>query len=495
MAVSEDVPDDVSVYSDASNVSSMSGYSDMSGFTDDSSVKSAGRKKKKLIACATLGGTEVSIIRKKRRHNKNRKRNSISATSAGLSKDFDMKEWKVLGYGELGIDEMSGFIPDGDAAVVFGVVSISIGSGKFSRTKNVFINFAGKNCPGAQRGLAIQKLGIAHQLLGQTHCDVNFDEKEEVTLAGIFNQVGNLFVSDNLDVDSRFSEKWTFEEMQIMYQKEIEKKRQEYESRILNSQIMPPPIPKKVDRIQEILNLIHEDMSWVNWALFKPTAKKLKLYHEDSFGGGTIYAMRKHLSENEVLFGLLRMSFGVVPYRRSHFVMFTWVGNKIKRVKRGKLIAKKPRMYEMLQPHNIHIELINIDQVTVENIITRVRNIVTIDGEDDESAEIVEAKLIEEFEKALAEEEAANAAKEKKLEADKPPELVHEAGSLNPPSPAEDNKPEFNTAIDMIGYSHRVCDNEDKLNWMLVQHFPTKKKRKRRLRKKKTVPKKTQVFE
>ena len=40
---------------------------------------------------------------------------------------------------------MAGFIPDGDAAVVFGVVSISIGSGKFSRTKNVFINFAGKS--------------------------------------------------------------------------------------------------------------------------------------------------------------------------------------------------------------------------------------------------------------------------------------------------------------------------------------------------------------
>lgn len=489
MAVTEDIPDDISVYSDTSNVSSMSGYSDMSSFTDDSSVKSVSRSKKKLIATATIGGEEVQIIRKKRRKHKKKRRASLSSTSAGLPEDFDMKEWKVLGCGEFGIEEMSGFIPDGDNTVVFGVVSITIGSGKFARTKNVFINFAGKNCPGNLRGLAIQKSATAHTLLGQTHVDVHFDEKDEVTLAGIFEQVGNLFVSDNLDVDSRFSEKWTLEEIQIMYQKEIEKKRKEYEARII--QIMPPPIPKKMDRIQEILNLIHEDMSWVNWALFKPTSKKLKLYHEDSFGGGTIYAMRKHLSENEVLFGLLRMSFGVVPYRRSHFVMFTWVGPKLKRVKRGKLIARKPRMYEMLQPHNIQLELINIEQVTVENIITRVRNIVTIDGEDDESAEIAEAKLIEEFEKALAEEEAANAAKEKKLDADKAPELVHDiAGSLTHTAEEEDRGPEFNTATDMMTISERICEGDEKMNWMLVQNLPTKKKTKRKLRKKKTVQKK-----
>jgi len=469
MAASEfddGISDDVSICSDASST-----YSSISQTsTDDSTII---KRKKKLISSTTLGGETLEVVKKKRRKRKKKKK----LTSEQSESNINVDEWKVLGTGDFGIDELRECVPDGDG-VCFGVVSITIGSGKFARTKTIFIQFAAKNTPQRARGLATQKSGDAHTLLGATNANVHFDEKEEITLAGIFDQVGNLFVSDDLDVDSKFSSSWTLEEIQIMYQKQIEEKRQEYEQQFL-SQPMPMPIPEKVDRITEILTLIHEDMGWVNWVLFKPTTKKLKLLNEHSFGGGTIYKMREFLEPEKVIFGLLRMSFGVIPYRRNHFVMLMWVGPKVPRIKRGKQCARRPQMYEMLQPHNIQIELERPDQVTVENIITRVRKIVTIDGEEDESAEIQEAKLMEDFEAALREEEEANAARDKTLAADRrqeTPKMVNVQSTMKPQ--ISDTK--FENVEQLLNYSDKIGDSETTMNWMLIQHNPPSKKKKRK---------------
>jgi len=438
--------------------------------TTDSSVTT----RKKLISSTTIGGESVEVIKRKKRRRKKKKK--LTKEQSEIDDNINIEEWKVLGTGDFGIDEFRDAIPDGDKGVCFGVVSITIGSGTFARTKNIFIQFAGKNTPSMAKGLATKQANNAQKLLGSTNATVHFDEKAEVTLAGIFEQVGNLFVSDDLGNNSRFNSSWSLEEIQIMYQKQIEEKRQEYEQLVL-SQPLPMPIPEKVDRITEILNLIHEDMGWVNWVLFKPTTKKLKLLNEDSFGGGTIYKMREFLDPEQVIFGLLRMSFGVIPYRRNHFVMLMWVGKKVQRIKRGKMAARRPNMYELLKPHNIQIELERPDQVTVENIITRVRKIVVIDGDEDESAEIQEAKLMEEFEAALREEEEANANREKMLDADKPqetPDLIECATTMKP----QLSNTTFETVDQLLTYSDKITDVDDAMNWMLIQHTKPKKKRK-----------------
>eukprot|EP00492_Amphilonche_elongata_P001369 TRINITY_DN1852_c0_g1_i1.p1 TRINITY_DN1852_c0_g1~~TRINITY_DN1852_c0_g1_i1.p1 ORF type:complete len:169 (+),score=23.91 TRINITY_DN1852_c0_g1_i1:33-509(+) len=110
---------------------------------------------------------------------------------------------------------------------------------------------------------------------------------------------------------------------------------------------------------------------------------------------------------DDVLFGLLRLSFGVIPFRRTHFVLLHWVGPKTKRVRRGKLNARANRMAKMLEPWGIKLELKGAEQITVANIIHRVKNIVTVDGEEDDAGEVIEQKLIEEFNRALEEEEKA----------------------------------------------------------------------------------------
>merc|ERR1711951_289031 len=129
------------------------------------------------------------------------------------------------------------------------------------------------------------------------------------------------------------------------------------------------------------------------------------------------------MGDNDVLFGLLRLSFGVMPYRRTHFVLLHWVGPKTKNVKRGKLNARAERMAKMLEPWGIKLELKGADQITVANIIHRVRNIVVVDGD---AEELIEQKLIEEFNKALAEEEKANENRDRTLKADKQEEEEQE---------------------------------------------------------------------
>eukprot|EP00494_Astrolonche_serrata_P033012 UN33281 len=131
-------------------------------------------------------------------------------------------------------------------------------------------------------------------------------------------------------------------------------------------------------------------MGWVNWVVFKCSSrKKLRLLNTDSFGSGSIYKLSQSLPEDQVLFALLRMSFGVTPYRRTHVVLLHWIGPEVKHVKRGKLNANAPNMHNLLKPFGICLQLGRKDEITVENIITRVRKLIVIDGGKDEPTEVI----------------------------------------------------------------------------------------------------------
>jgi len=174
------------------------------------------------------------------------------------------------------------------------------------------------------------------------------------------------------------------------------------------------------ERVAEILKLINSDTGWVNWALFKVNADKLTLAKKDSFGSGTIFAMKEFLNDKDVYFGLLRLSFGARPYRRSWVVMFHWTGPKVGVVKRGKLNAKKGDMSDLLRPYHVQISINSKEDVTVENVINRVRDIVVVDGiDEDGDGKVDENEIINAFRKALEEEEEMNANVEQVLKVDK----------------------------------------------------------------------------
>merc|ERR550532_1164191 len=247
---------------------------------------------------------------------------------------------------------------------------------------------------------------------------------------------------------------------------------------MMAQKVVEAPVLPKVDRIGEILGILREDMGWVNWVLFKATQKKLVLAHESSFGAGTIFALRQNLPADKVLFGLLRLSFGEMPFRRTHFVMLHWVGPDVKRVKRGKLNAKANDMARMLEPWNIKLELKGKQDVSVENIIHKVREIVVVDGHEEDPEELQEQLLIEEFEKALAEEEKANAGKDHTLKADKPVDVVEEEETQAVVKKLK-GKTTW-TQTEMTETITLVSNENSELNWILLEPMEKKKKKGKR---------------
>jgi len=463
----DNFPDNVSV----SSRSTLSSYTDTSSFStssgarttpvswannrsDDSSVLS----KKIITRTTTLGGEELVTVKKRRRKKKGTKSSALN---------YDPEEWNCIGYGELGIPELAEHLPKKDNKVLFGAMKIKVGTGKFQRCKTLFVHFNGINCPGLLRGKSNGKLGAVHKIIGDHHASFKCDERKEFTIDTVFDQVGHLFVTDNIQgSQSVFQSEWTLEDIKRQYQKQIEEKREEFLKKI---EARPRKPIKKMSRVKEILGLVRSDFGWVNWCLFKPTEKKLKLAHEGAFGAGTIFSMRQNLADDQVYFGLLRMSFGVTPYRRCHIVMIHWVGPKVGPVKRGKLSSKAQYMSRMLLPYGVTIQLGHESEVTVQNIITRVRKTVVVDGHEDESPEIQDAHMMEEFQKALEEEEKKNAEVEHVLKVDKKEEEV-----LAMPNPRDMLKKREREIIEAL---HDVKVAEKSTDWILFEALPTKKKR------------------
>merc|ERR1719495_2580964 len=102
----------------------------------------------------------------------------------------------------------------------------------------------------------------------------------------------------------------------------------------------------------------------------------------------------------------------------------------------------------MLRPFNASVTLNHIEDITVENIITRCRNIFVVDGDDDGVQDSNE-EMMAAFQAALEEEEKLNANVEKVLDVD---------------------KEEDDLSIDEV--MAQIRDRENPTNWLVVHPIP-----------------------
>jgi len=422
--------------------------------SDEGSMSSV-RTIETTVTTTKLGGAEIHTVSRKRRTRKSRQRNSRMVRDK-----MNPEHWSLVGSGECGVPECQDILPEGSDRVLYGLVQIKIGSGTFQRTKNVFIHFNGINTPGMVKAYAAEKHNEIHQAFGQIHASICVEDKADFTIDYIFKTLGNIFSSDDITVNSKFATTLTIEEMREQYKREMEEKRSEFLARQLAASQAGAPTPsmepeliisEKKDRIQEILDIVRADTGWINWVLFKPTNKKLRLYDTDSFGDGSIFALAEALPEDHCVYGLLRMSFGVQPYRRTHIVQFQWVGPETKRIKRGQDMAKADNMARLLAPYGMTIQLGFKEHVNVENIIMRVRRVIDIDGDVEDDEELVRLRLIQEYQSALEEEQRMNENHNRTLEAD----MEEEAGGL------KEVRPEATIGEDQDGSSTGERMRED----------------------------------
>eukprot|EP01084_Bolivina_argentea_P050093 92105_1 len=163
---------------------------------------------------------------------------------------------------------------------------------------------------------------------------------------------------------------------------------------------------------ERVLSAIHAPMSPVNWGLFKPSRKQLIPV---KWGHGALNELRSELKDDEVQYGLMRLSFGSGKFKRSTWVYFLWTPDTMsiihkKNQKRMKHVSYNGAMQNILKPWTVSLTAETKEKVTIDEWILRVKKVVVVDGDE----EITE----ESFRKALEDENeyiAQLKAKEKQM--------------------------------------------------------------------------------
>ena len=129
---------------------------------------------------------------------------------------------------------------------------------------------------------------------------------------------------------------------------------------------------------------------------------------------------------------MLRMGFGTGRFRRTKYIFVHWSGyalavsilcldgasvnsvfahcsDAVEPLKRGKANSYRRQASEYLAPWSIDMSATSLDQITVEEVIDKVRRATRVDGGDEESKER-DPLSIDAFMDALKEEQEANAA-------------------------------------------------------------------------------------
>lgn len=286
-----------------------------------------------------------------------------------------------------------------DHTVQFGLIKIDIGSGSFKRSKMVFVHLQGENAGAVAKGRLNTMKGSVKEAVGATHAEVQVYSAEECTTEAVLKQLGSVMSMDDM---GGFS---------------IAKMTEDYEAMIASAgpalaaggDILARAATRQTAaemgtvEAAKALEAVKQPLGPFNWALFKPSAT-LELHNAGSM---SVNEMTKWLAADQVLFGLLRMGFGVGKFRRVKWICLHWSGESVSPVKRGRANATKKDVLKALEPFSLTISASDHDEMSLESIIEKVKRTAVVDGGDADTDE--DPYSLESFMKALREEAAANA--------------------------------------------------------------------------------------
>lgn len=282
---------------------------------------------------------------------------------------------------------MRELIDDEDSAVQWGYLKFTVGMGTFRRQKLIFLHINGNKCPRLARGIANEHTPWVHNCLcssGQgsvgpkgSSGKIEVRSKEEVTKENLFSRAGSILVGDSL---GDHSVKWTLRD----YEEQITEAShaaglEEKPGRRLPGHQSSLLFSQGRDALQAVGSA---DGAW-NWVLLRPEAEALPVV---AGGLGSLDEMRECLQEHqdEVLAGLLRMSFGEGRLRRSKHALVFAVGSRAGAVARGKLGPVRAKVDKAVSEF-VHIsctmEVFGTEDLTLEAVIDKVRKAAHIDYE------------------------------------------------------------------------------------------------------------------
>lgn len=320
----------------------------------------------------------------------------------------------LVGAGPGGAEEMAKVLDD--TTVQWALLRIRLGSGSFRRQKLLFLHLNGANCPAVKRGQLNSHTADVQKLLrgadGESfHASLEVTRSSEVSTEELFSRIANCFITDDL---GNHSVEWVTRGMELgqgagkTVQKAIVTEATPTTDVRARRVRLPGMSEEKTfksgrDALRAVESLLG---SW-NWVLLGPDPETLPI---KGGGSGSIDELQECLAqhEEEVLFGVLRLSFGAGRLRRTKLVFFHANGARVAAVRRGKLGAVRPKMEQAVKDlvHcSMSLEVNSTDDLSLEGLIERLRRTAIIDDDVLEGDRATRSSLsLDAYRKAQAEE-------------------------------------------------------------------------------------------
>jgi len=284
-------------------------------------------------------------------------------------------EIRCVGAGSGGVDEMRAQL--NESTVQWGLLRFSIGSGTFKRNKMLLIHFNGDSCSGLARAKLNSHGHKAEAAFGDTNAKLTMGEKAECDLDNIFRETKAVFAGDDIG-------NFSIGDMKADYEKMLASTRKKAIEAMLAGDDESAPKRKTAKEMgvsgEKALELVRKPMGPFNWALFVPDPANLELWDAGSL---SVAEMQTLLPEDQVLCGLVRMGFGTGKFRRTKWVSIWWVGSKVSAVKKGQMLGSgKDQVMRKINSGGITLEGATVDDVSVDEVIDKVRRAAIIDGDD-----------------------------------------------------------------------------------------------------------------
>jgi hypothetical protein len=283
----------------------------------------------------------------------------------------------------IGVEELQQALDD--TTVQWALLRVELGSGAFQRQKVLFLHLNGANCPAVRRGrLSERTVEVQNHLRGEEgfHASLVVSRAEEVTIDEIMSRVGHCFVADDL---GNHAAGWKGRRTETSDSRALESLRSgkpDFDS-IKRTRSCPGhessnPVESGRDALRSMA-----DGGPINWILLRPDPKGLPLVGS---GTGSVDEMRTSLTDhaNDVLFGVLRLSFGTGRLRRTKFALVYIVGRETSTMCRGGTCAVRPQMEQAVAVFVNSCTTMEIDSAedfTLEAVIDRLQRSVIVDNE------------------------------------------------------------------------------------------------------------------
>lgn len=171
--------------------------------------------------------------------------------------------------GSNGIFELIENLPDDK--VLFGVMRLAFGTGRFRRSKQVFFQWTGDAVGAIQKGKANAAYDEMLRALGPVNMDIKLSGEADLKVSAILEKVQKVFVVDNINLPAEEKKKKLTEEEYLQALAEEQKATSSFynEPEIVVAEVSGPPPPPADFDVTETIDLIHRDAGGLTWGLFQ----------------------------------------------------------------------------------------------------------------------------------------------------------------------------------------------------------------------------------